>query len=183
MRIRPMLLPALLLLLATPTSAAAPEPLAPGTPLPSVEGETLSGARLELPAAARGRVTLVAMGFSYASRHAVEPWMDRFRREFAGDSAVTTYELPMMSGVGPRLGKPFITSGMRKGTPVALHANVATVWTDVGAWRKRLGVRDPDLAYLILLDREGRVAWSGTGAPDLGGFDALVTRVRELVAR
>jgi len=172
----------MLLWLAVPAHAGVGR-LPVGTRLPALVGETLAGPDLRLPEAARGRVTLIAMGFSYASRHAVEPWMDRFRRDFARDSAVTFYELPMMSGIGPRLGKPFIDSGMRRGTPSELHARVATVWTDVATWRRRLAVRDQDLAYLILIDRDGRVVWNDAVGRGLDGYDALVERVRDTARR
>lgn len=174
---------ALPVLLALPAAAPDAGKLRAGDTLPPLRGEYLSGREAALPEDARGRVTLVLLGFSYASRIPVEAWGARFREAFAADSAVTFYEVPMMSGVSARLGKPFIDRGMRSGTPRDLHDNVFTVWSGVGEWRRRLAARDRALAYLVLLDREGRVAWTGAGDGDLEAFEALAGRVRELVAR
>ena len=172
--------------LATPCRAEpAPAPAAPrpGEALAPLQGRNLAGEAVALPAVAAGRTALLALGFSYESRHAVEAWGERFRAEFGADSQVTFFELPMMAGIGARMARPFIEGGMRGGTPRALHRNVIVVWSDVGRWRRALGVRDPDLAYLLLLDPAGRVLWSGTGGREVAGFEGLATRVRAARSR
>jgi len=68
-----------------------------------------------------------------------------------------------MLGQGARLARWFIDSGMRRGTPRDLHENVLTVYGSTGDWKQRLAVADDRLAYLVLLDREGRVRWTHTG--------------------
>lgn len=171
------------LVLAAPAGSAGAAELRPGDPLPELAGELLTGESASLPAAARGRVALLLLGFSYASRFPVEAWGARFREAFADDSTVTFYEVPMMSGLSARLAKPFIDRGMRGGTPPALHGNVMTVWSHTGAWRRRLGVDDRDLAYLVLLARDGTVAWTGTGTRDLAGLDEVVARARALAVQ
>ena len=142
---------------------AAPTPvLGPGDRMPLLRGEFLSGRKGVLPDAARGRVALVALGFSYDSRFAVEAWTARFRRDFGADSAFTFFEVPVIGGLA-RAARPFIDGGMRRGTPKALHENVITVYGGAGEWKLRLGFREPDDAYLLLLDRAGRVVWRHAG--------------------
>lgn len=176
---RALIASALLLGLAHHVGAA---PLTTGEAMPSLRGHTLGGNDAELPAIARGRVTLVAMGFTYRSRDAVEPWVKRFREGFPGDSVTTTYEVPMMAGVGARLAKPFIVGGMRDGTPRALHEQVLMTWGATREWKPRVGYRDPDHAYLLLLDREGRVAWSFAGPWDAATWPALEAATRAALA-
>ena len=53
--------------------------LLPGEPLPPFSGDTLAGNAITLPAAARGKVALVAFGFSYDSRGPVEAWTEHTR--------------------------------------------------------------------------------------------------------
>ena len=165
---------------STAATSATVGTLKIGAPLPPLAGRNLAGEQVTVLDAAQGRVTLLALGFSYDSRHAVDAWADRFRGEFHADSRVTCLELPMMSGVGARMGKPFIERGMRSGTPKALYRNVVVVWSGVGDWKERLHVRDSKLAYLMLLDRNGRLVWSGTGARDVKGYERLSARVRAL---
>ena len=87
-----------------------------GEPLPPLRGEFLTGRQAQLPDAASGRVALLALGFTYNSRFPVEAWIGRFRKDFGSNPQVTFYEIPMIGGMA-RLGKWFIDSGMRKGTP------------------------------------------------------------------
>lgn len=134
-----------------------------GTPMPQIEGESLSGHKAILPNAAKGKVTLVAMGFSYESRRPVGTWTKRFRREFGQNPETAFFEVPIISGMA-RLAKLFIESGMRRGTAKADHDNVITVYGGASGWKERFGAADSDAAYLLLLDRDGRVRWRHAGA-------------------
>jgi len=78
---------------------------------------------------------------------------------------VTFYEVPMIGGLA-RMGKWFIDSGMRRGTPKPDREHVITVYGGTDAWKQRVGFRDPKAAYSILLDSNGRVAWRYAGGLD-----------------
>jgi hypothetical protein len=176
------LLPLLAVIALSPPARAGEARLRIGDELPPLRGHFLTGRAAELPVAARGRVALAVLGFSYGSRVAVEAWVARFREDFGSDSAVTFYEVPVMGGAA-RLARPFIDGGMRRGTPPALHEHVITVWGEAGAWKRRMGHADPDAAYLALLDREGRVLWLHQGAFDAEAYAALAAATRRERAR
>ena len=155
--------------------------LSSGQPMPALKGEFLTGRRALLPEAASGRVALLAFGFTYNSRFAVEAWVGRFRKDFGGKPKVTFYEIPMIGGMA-RLAKWFIDSGMRKGTPRADHENVITVYGGTEHWKVRLGYQSPDAAYLILLDQDGIVRWRHHGTFDEGSYRSLSEQVTSLTA-
>jgi hypothetical protein len=134
-----------------------------GQPMAPLKGEFLTGRAAQLPDAASGKVALVALGFTYPSRFPVEAWIGRFRKDFAEKTQVTFYEVPMIGGMA-RLGKWFIDSGMRKGTPQSDQENVITVYGNTNAWKQRVGYHDADAAYLLLLDKHGVVRWRQQGA-------------------
>jgi len=145
---------------------AQPAPtLKVGDVLPQLEGDFLTGRDALLPDAAKGKVALVMLGFTYGSRASVEAWSEWFKKSFGGRGAVTFFEVPMIGGFG-RLGRWFIDSGMRKGTPKTLHENVITVYGGTGDWKKRMDYRDEKAAYLLILDKEGIVRWRYSGAYD-----------------
>ena len=150
--------------------------LSPGEPMPALKGEFLTGRQAVLPDAASGRVALLALGFTYNSRFAVEAWIGRFRKDFGDNPNVTFYEVPMIGGMA-RLGKWFIDSGMRRGTPGKDHENVITVYGGTEPWKQRLGFESPDAAYLILLDQRGIVRWRHNGAFDEEAYKTLLTHV------
>jgi len=147
--------------------AMALEPVRIGERLPSLRGEFLTGRNAALPEASTGKTTLLLLGFTYASRDAVEPWGEWFRTEMSGRPDVTFFEVPMIDGLA-KLGRWFIDRGMRKGTPQELHENVMTVYGGTGDWKRRLGVTDTndEDAFLILLDRQGVVRWLHHGPFD-----------------
>jgi hypothetical protein len=172
-------LAAALTLAAAVNAAAVQEALLkPGDPLPRLVGQFLTGREAVLPDAASGKLALLALGFSYDSRFAVEEWCRRFQKEFRSEEGVTFFEIPIIGGLG-RLARPFIDGGMRKGTPQELHENVIIVYGGGDPWKKRTGYRDPDTAYLILIDEAGRVVWLHTGAFQEASFEELARVVRE----
>jgi len=178
----------LLVLLATvPVAAAGADEIARlvvGETLPPLEGDFLTKEKARLPDAAAGKVALVALGFTYDSRFAVEEWSKRFRDAFADEPRVTFFEVPMLGRMA-RLGRVFIDRGMRNGTPEAFHGNVITVYGgSVGDWKKRMGFTDAakNAAYLVLVGPDGRVRWLHTGVPADAPFAALVAATEEMLA-
>jgi hypothetical protein len=151
-----------------------------GEPLPPLQGEFLTGRQAQLPNAASGRVALLALGFTYNSRFPVEAWIGRFRKDFGANPQATFFEVPMLGGMA-RLGKWFIDSGMRKGTPKSDQENVITVYGGADPWKQRLGYASPDAAYLILLDKHGAVRWRHAGAFDEDAYKDLSVHVTALL--
>jgi hypothetical protein len=151
-----------------------------GETLPPLRGEFLTGRQAQLPDAASRRVALLALGFTYNSRFPVEAWIGRFRKDFGSNPQVTFYEIPMIGGMA-RLGKWFIDSGMRKGTPLNDQENVITVYGGTDSWKQRVGYASPDAAYLVLIDRHGAVRWRHSGAFDEDAYKDLSIHVAALL--
>jgi hypothetical protein len=162
------------MLFAAATAAAL---LTPGVLLPPLEGEFLTGRKAVLPQAANGKSALLVLGFTYQSRYRVEDWVRRFRADFGSDPSVTFFEIPVIGGIA-RLGKWFIDSGMRSGTPAADHEHVVTVYGDADAWKQRVGFGPADDAYLILTGPDGRVRWLHHGPFDPGAYNELVSALK-----
>lgn len=168
---------------AVPVHAASQEPLRVGDPLPPVRGSFLTGRDVALPAAASGKTALLLLGFTYESRHAVEPWGEWFRKSMRDRRDVTFFEIPMIGGLA-KVGRWFIDRGMRKGTPEDLHENVITVYSRTGDWKRRLGVTpgNEDDAFLIVLDGQGIVRWMHHGPFDGEAAKALEGALASLTA-
>ena len=160
------------MLLMMTMTAATVSTLSPGQPLPPLQGEFLTGRKAVLPEAASGRVTLLALGFTYDSRFAVEAWVNRFRKDFGADPRITFFEIPMIAGLA-HLGKWFIDGGMRRGTPRQDQENVITVYGGADPWKRRLDFQAPDATYLLLLDQRGIVRWRHSGSFDEPAYRSL----------
>ncbi len=177
---------AILLLFISIANAAESPKLSVGEPLPALKGEFLTSRKAELPAASSGKIALLAIGFTYDSRFAVEAWSNRFRKEFARNPRVTWFEIPMIGGMA-RMGKWFIDSGMRRGTPKELRENVITVFGGVDPWKKRLALENDRDAHLVLIDEAGIVRWTyrehlNANAINEAKFVELVAEVRRLAS-
>jgi hypothetical protein len=171
-----------ILLMTTMASlSSAASDVKTGDILPELRGEYLSGRKAILPGDAAGRTALLLFGFSYQSRFAVEAWAKRFRQDFEKNPQVTFYEIPMIGGLA-RLGKWFIDSGMRRGTPPADYENVITVYGSTEPWKQWLGVKAEDTAYLVLLDQKGKVALRHAGPFEESSYPALAEQVRKLTS-
>lgn len=149
-----------------------------GAVLPAVTGEDLTGAKVTLPDASKGRVTLIAFGFSYDSRTPVEACSEHLRTKFGANPEFNWYQVPMVGGLG-RLAKPFIMGGMRKQSPDP--KNTVVVFGGVGPWKARFNVKDDALAYLVLLDRAGVVKWFHTGRFDGAVANTLDQQIQSLL--
>jgi hypothetical protein len=145
-----------------------------GDRFPDLKGQFLTGRSAVLPAAAAGKVTLVAMGFTYASRFPVEAWAEWYRTKMGPRTDVAFFEVPMIGGLAT-LGRWFIDRGMRNGAPAALHESVITVYGGTTDWKTRLAYSagHKDDAYLVLCDRDGLVRWIHHGVFDDSHADAL----------
>lgn len=164
----------------TVSAASQFRELALGEPLPRLHGEYLSGSDANLPQDASGRVALLMLGFTYESRWAVEAWAKRFRHDFGKQPQVTFFEIPMIGGFA-RMGKWFIDSGERRGTPKSDYRNVITVYGGTGAWKQRVGFKDSDAAYLLLIDQSGRVVWRHAGSFDERSYEALSSKASSIL--
>ena len=115
-------------ILSVVVASAALQAVEIGAPLPALKGEFLTGRQAALPADAKGKPALLALGFTYKSRFAVEEWVKNFRADFDNEPRATFFEVPMLGGMAV-MGKWFIDSGMRRGTPKADHEHVITVYS------------------------------------------------------
>ena len=169
------MIPLFLLLFA----ALGVHPLQPGDPFPELKGELLSGHNATLPAAAKGKIALLALGFSRESQHALEPWTKRYWAEFGQNDAVTFYTVPMI-GSGGRFAKFFIEAGMKRDVPKTLQDHFMVVFTDTDPWKARVSFKGENDAYLILLDAAGTVRWTHSGTFDEERFRELAEAARRL---
>lgn len=166
----------------------APSPLgAQGGPMaadtmgrfPRVEGSNLEGRRFTLPSDFEGALNVVLVAFEREQQADVDSWtpfLDTLRKD---RSDLRVYELPTL-GRGYRLMRSFIDGGMRRGIPDAkVRAATITLYIDKRAFRESLGLGSEDRIYLLLVDRQGRVAWRGSGPFDARLAADLARRMRE----
>jgi hypothetical protein len=147
----------------------SPGAIAPGTPWPVVEAETLAGGKVRLPDAAKGRPALIVFTFSKEAGEASKPWISRLVKDAPN---AQLFQIAMLEKA-PRLVRGLIRRGMRGDMPPALQARMLLLYAGEATWRKTVGVTNDAYPCLATLDAEGRITWFHQGPFDEGQYQKL----------
>ncbi|MBC7541595.1 MAG: hypothetical protein H7338_02570 [Candidatus Sericytochromatia bacterium] len=152
-----------------------------GSRLPTIVGGTLSGKKVTFPEDLAGRPAVLLIGFTRDSRTPVEAWAKALAKAGIDPAETPIYPMPMIgNGIGTRLARPFIDSGMRGATPKAEHDHVVTVYGDLQPIKQGLHVTPEHPAYVVLVDRSGTIAGAWVGPPADAAIAELRARLKGL---
>lgn len=137
---------------------------------PEVEARDLNG-RVVSSRELRGAPVVLALGFSYESRHQVEPWKRAIADETSGRLRVIV--MPVYRGMpGPVRG--LVDGAMAGATPASARGDVWTT-TEYDLLARRLGLGGAgEKAAVVLLDGTGQVRHVSRGAPTPAALRALI---------
>jgi hypothetical protein len=125
--------------------------------IPHLEGDSLSGHHVVLPDVAAGKVAVLILGFTRASKGPTSAWSKQLFADYGQQAGVAIYQLPVLQEV-PRLIRSFVISGMRKDVPQSLQDHFVPILSGEAELKKTVGYKEPDDAYMILLDKSGKIA-------------------------
>jgi hypothetical protein len=151
---------------------------APAT-IPAVHGEALNGAKVELPSALKGKVGVLIVSFSQASRNQVTDWDRRLAADFRDSGTVTYFALPVLESV-PRILRGFVIGKVRDSVPDQARARFVPVLDHEADWRKLSAYQAPDDAYVLLVDGTGTLRWKIQGAVSDASYGQLKQKIVEL---
>jgi hypothetical protein len=149
--------------------------------LPTIEGESLVGQKVKLPEAAAGKVAVLVIGFSRASKDPTSAWAKRISAEFGNQAGIDLYQLPVLESV-PHFIRGMVISSMRKGTPAEMREHFVPILRGEDELKKLVSFHEPDDAYLLVLDRSGRIVKQMHG-PLTDESDRVLHRAVELTLR
>ena len=78
------------------------------------------------------------------------------------------------------LFKRYILFSMRRNTPKELHPNTYVYFGDTNDFRDSLRMHNTLTCYVTLLDKFGRVRWTGSGKAEQEEIDNLITAIKQL---
>jgi hypothetical protein len=145
----------------TMTGAALGRESSERAEIPVTKGQTFAGEDILLPADVRGRVTILVMGFSKGSKVQTGEW-GKHVAVFAEAKNMAHYQMPVLESV-PRMMRGMVTRSIRNGTAPEMREHFLPIFEKEDEWKKLVKFSGPDDAYVVVLDREGRVAWLGNG--------------------
>jgi hypothetical protein len=147
---------------------------------PRLQEENLAGQQVVLPDAATGKVAVLVFGFSRASQYSTGAWMKHLREDFGKNSGIVLYQLPVLEDA-PRLIRGIITSGMKKDVPESERANFVPVIHNEADIKELVSYKEPDDAYLVVLDRAGTVVYQSHGGVGASGYADFRTKLQSLL--
>jgi hypothetical protein len=168
---------AILLYAVLAFQVSAPQPSAIGSEPPRIRGETLNGKPINLPEATAGKLTVLVLGFNKQGGQQTGVWAKHLSQDFGTDPSFTSYTVAVLEDA-PALLRGMIKSGIRSGTPGSERDHVVTTVSGEAAWKKFLRVKQKDVPYLVLLDSDGKVRWTGHGPFEQGQYETLKAAVR-----
>lgn len=150
---------------------------------PRVDGRALDGADIALPIGLPTPRTLCLVAFRQWHQACVDRWIARAEAAGVPGSPMDlqpgdescAIEIPVI-GTQWRLGRRFIDGGMATtiGVPRVL-ARTITVYTDVGAFQRSLGIASSADVVAIVVARDGEVLARADGEPTDTGLETLMT--------
>jgi hypothetical protein len=126
--------------------------------LPRLEGQTLTGKKLVLPDAAHGRGALLVFGFSREAQRPATDWEQRFDRDHGSGGQWVCCAIAVLESVpGPFRG--LVAGNMGRGLSPEQRDRFVLLFHDERVWKQRVGFQKAEDAYLLLIDRSGRIRW------------------------
>ena len=147
--------------------------------LPTLQTRTLTDAEFSIPTDLPAGASLLIIGFTSASRDQTSAWSRILAQDDNLSDPVITYQVAVIDDV-PAMMRRFVIRGIRSGVPESLHDKFLVVADQSEDWKMLASYSEPDIAYLVLLDKQGHVRWLGAGEPSATSLQALRVKVAEL---
>lgn len=147
--------------------------------LPNSRATTFTGQDIAFPQILAGRPAVLVLSFSKKGGAAARQWNEHLGRELGGHPAVAYYNLPVLARV-PSLVRRIVVSSIKKSIPERDHGHFAAILDHENDWKTLAGYAAPDEAYVVLIARDGQVAWRAHGAYDDASARELTGKIKAL---
>ncbi len=148
--------------------------------MPKVDEQNLAGQRVVLPDAAAGKVAILILGFTRASKEPTGEWRQKIQAELGRAIGLEVYTMPVLEEV-PAFVRGMVISGIRRGTPESQRDHFVPVLHNEAEWKKLVNYKEADDAYLVVLDRSGKIAYQTHGPLTAQSYAQLRQRVEEML--
>ncbi|PIA16495.1 hypothetical protein COEREDRAFT_42491 [Coemansia reversa NRRL 1564] len=148
--------------------------------LPNLEGKTLAGVNTDIVDLCRNNTTLLSVEFTkFAEKH-TQSFVSVFEKTFAGVNAIQLVQANIEENWAKALVLKLCLPYLRKSMPKHRHANYLVHYGDVEYLRKALGIANPLIGYVFLIDANTRVRWYANGLAVKSEAETMVRLTRSL---
>ena len=142
----------------------------PATLFPMLNGETLDGRSVSLPAECKGKKSIIGLAYSEKAQEALtswhEPMYDKFVAKvgmFDGEYDVKLFFVPMFIGLKQALYESTLKK-LRAENRKDLYPYVVFYRGDLEPYAAELGLRDKTLPYFFVIDEHGKILLTLSGS-------------------
>jgi len=148
---------------------------------PRVDGRSLAGDEVQLPQDLPAERTLALLAFQQRHQACVDRWIARAEAsgipgsplDMDADDQTCVVEIPVLSS-GWKLGRGFIDGGMAANIRIPrVLARTITVYTNVSAFQRILGITDSDRVQACVVTPAGEVLARVPGEPTDSGWQVI----------
>ena len=154
--------------------------LASAQQIPKVEEDNLAGHKVVLPDAAAGKVAVLVLGFTRASKTPTRAWAQKIEADLGKTPGFALYSLPVLESV-PHMIRGMVISGMKHDIPENQRDHFVPVLHNEAQWKTLVNYEAPDDAYLVVLDRGGMIAYQVHGEPNEQNYGLLRQHIESLL--
>lgn len=140
-----------------------------GQIFPDLEGETLDGKTIVVPADTKNKLTIVGMAYSKKAEDALKSWYtpmyDKFilkRGMFDDQYDVNFFFIPMYTGT-KKMAYEISMNKMRESNRKDLYPYLLFYKGEMDAYLEVLNMEEKNLPYLFVIDQEGKVVYYAKG--------------------
>lgn len=148
--------------------------------IPRVEEDNLAGNKIVLPDAAAGKVAVLVLGFTRASKTPTRAWAQKIEAGLGKTPGFELYSLPVLESL-PHMVRGMVISGMKHDVPESQRDHFVPVLHNEAQWKTLVNYSEPDDAYLIVLDRSGKIAYQVHGRPNEQDYGLVRQHVESLL--
>lgn len=147
--------------------------------IPATHGTSFGGTTVNLPGELRGKVGVLVVGFSKSSGDVCKVWGQHLAASYENSHDVMYYQLPELESV-PKLVRGMVLRSMKSSVPQSDQAHFMPIFSDEMAWKSVARFGNPDDAYVMVVDGDGKVLWQTSGRFTAAGFNTLKEQVEAL---
>jgi hypothetical protein len=121
-------------------------------------------------------------GFTKASKGPTGAWADKILAEFGTQAGFELYQLPVLEDV-PRFMRGMVISGIKKGIKEDKRDHFVPILQGESELKKFVGYKEPDDAYLIVLNRDGLIVQQTHGPFSDAAYGAVRSQIRSALTQ
>ncbi|KAJ2455715.1 Mitochondrial ATPase complex subunit atp10 [Coemansia sp. RSA 2336] len=148
--------------------------------LPSLPGKTLLGDSCDLIDLCSGKLTLLSINFTKFSEKHTQSFIEPFEAAFGEQEGVQVVQLNVEENWAKAMVLQLCLPFLRRQIPKHRHGQYLVHYGNVEDLRKSLGIANPLIGYVFLVDKKMRVRWYANGLAIMSEAQAMVALAKRL---